>query len=820
MCFSIFIYLCLVIWEYGILKISKISGVENQQIYGSGKVNKNSANSHQEKQITQLSNICYKPVSFGRTKAEHKSWGASVNPKTKEVSFKLFTYPDTKKVEVTIEKRDNPQKTKTYTLENKGQGVFETKSPLSPAEAAHGDKYYYTIYKGNGDIDRVKDPYSNRQEKLLGESTIYDHSLYNWNDADWYKNNKNRISRKANAQNGLSDVNSARIFEFNPETITKRGTLQSAQAIIKSISEAGFNAVEIMPVENTFSINWGYDGVDKMAPAEHLGGPDGLKSFVDYAHKNGINVIMDMVPNHLGPDGASLLKTGPYIKGSNCFGEAFNFEGENSRYVRDYMVNAALNWIENYHCDGLRLDMTKMMDSDTTMKQIAAEVNYHHPDAFLIAEDSRSSVNANEDGFYWEDPNEPHDKRIINPLKPFESGEGSTEEVHAQAIQQISDRNTSLGRIGFNSEWDFNFFHTLKDALYGVANMDELEKASYCSQDRVKYVMSHDEIGNFEGSRLIPKLMVPMLHLNDNMILNMVDYDRADALRAQKNISMESALNTVKLQKAQFTGEKLATMLEEGELDKYNTSNLTSPRWIREVNNAFRKDVLLPLGIKPSSGITYESIKTMYYRSFNKNKMAMARIFATPGPKMVFQGDERADLTPFRFFREFDSVKYEEYLYNEKGYEPGKKAMQDSQFGNILYSSEGRKNRSRFKNLIKDLNKLNMENPALTRGRLVPEDTVKHPYSQVFANHAVDGESRNEIYSITNFSPSAYPRSNATDYYIKFPKGKWAEVINTCDKKYGGTGKYNNTEIIESDGVNNVPVKLGGESTAIFKRVG
>ena len=55
------------------------------------------------------------------------------------------------------------------------------------------DKYYYTIYKGNGDIDQVKDPYSFRQEELLGKSTIYDHSSYKWNDADWYKNNKNSM---------------------------------------------------------------------------------------------------------------------------------------------------------------------------------------------------------------------------------------------------------------------------------------------------------------------------------------------------------------------------------------------------------------------------------------------------------------------------------------------------------------------------------------------------------------------------------------------------------------------------------------------------
>ena len=800
------------------MKINKINSINNIpaiKANTSTETNK----TPEQKEINELSNVYYKPITFGRTAREHKSWGAQVNPKTKEVSFKILTYPDTKKVEVTIEKKYNPRITNTYTLENKGSGIFETKRPISPEDAANGDKYYYTIYKGNGDIDKVKDPYSFRQEQLLGKSTIYDHSLYKWQDADWYKTNKNRISRKADKENGLQSVKSARIYEFNTASLTQKGTFEAAKGVIKNLKELGFNAIEIMPAENTYSFNWGYDGVDKMAPSEHLGGPDQLKELVDYAHEYGLNVIMDMVPNHLGPDGASLLKTGPFIKGNNCFGEAFNFEGENSRYVRDYIVNAALNWIENYHCDGLRLDMTKFMESDSTMKQIAAEINYHKPEAFLIAEDSRSNISANSDGIFWDNPDEPHDKRVINPLKDFESGEGATEYQHTIAIEDISNGRTSLGRLGFDSEWDFNYFHTLKDAAYGVIDMDAYEKACYCSQDRVKYVMSHDEIGNFEGTRLIPKLMVPMLHLNDNITLNSEDIKRAQAYSEMKGVDIGEANRIVSVQKAQFAAEKLAIMLQEGLLDKYDTTELTSYAWRNEANKAFKRDVLSPLGIKLTSGINYKTIKTMYKRSFEKNKMLMARTFATPGPKMVFQGDERADLTPFRFFREFDSVKKEDNLYIEKGYAPGKAALQESTLGNIKYSKEGRANILKFKNLIKDLNKINNENPALVKGHLVPENTVKHQSSQVFANHAVDSDSANEIYTITNFASISYPSNTAAQYYIKFPQGKWVEILNTSDKKYGGTGLYNNNSVIESDGVNNVPVNLSSESTLIFKKV-
>ncbi len=770
-------------------------------------------------QIKSLSNICYKPISFGRTWAEHKSWGATIDPKTKEASFKLLTYPDTKAVIVNVTKKDNPESRKAYELKNQGNGIFATEKNIPAGEVEHGDKYSFTIYKGNGEIATVKDPYSFRQESLLGASTVYDHSLYEWNDKEWFTNNTNRISRLANKQNGLKTVDEARIFEFNTASLTKKGNFDSAKAVIKTLPDMGFNSIEIMPVENTYSFNWGYDGVDKMAPAEHLGGPDKLKELIDFAHEQGLNVIMDMVPNHLGPDGAALTKTGPYTAGNNCFGEAINYEGKDSRYVRDFMVNAALNWLDNYHCDGLRLDMTKFMNSDYAMKQIAAEVNYHKPDAFLIAEDARTSISVDDNGNFWDNHDEPHDKRVTNQLKDYETGAGQSENVHCDAIEQISASKASLGRLGFDSEWDFNYFHTLKDGMYGAIDLDKYEKACYCSQGRVKYIMSHDEIGNFEGSRLLSKLMVPMLHLNDNVELSEEDNKRAVDYKELKGCSIDDAKRTITFQKAQLTSEKLAIMLQTGQLDKYDTSMITSKRQIQNIHQAFNNEVLKPLGIKTSSGITYDIVKTMFNKSLSKNKMALARTYAIPGPKMIFQGDERADLTPFRFFRQFESVKNETYLDVEKGYKSGKAALEESTIGNIKYSTSGRIKMTKFKQLTKDLNKLNAENPALTKGYLETSGTVKHQASQVFATHAKDPDSNNEIFTVTNFLDASYPRSDAANYYIKFPEGEWVEILNTDDKKYGGSGNYNNNSHISSNGRDNVPISIAGESTTIFKRI-
>ena len=803
------------------MKIQKIYSLNTSKLKSAVRDmsgSKNAENSN--RQINDISNICYKPLSFGRTLAEHKSWGAQINPETKEASFKILTYPDTKRVTVTVEKRNDRKQKKEYELQNMGEGIFATKDSIKKGEVEHGDIYYYTIYKGNGDIDKVKDPYSYRQETLLGESTIYDHSLYKWNDSDWYNKDKNRISKRANSQNGLKPVAAARIFEFNTATLTKNGDFESAKKVLNSLPKIGFNTIEIMPVEATYSYNWGYDGVDKLAPSEHLGGPDSLKSLVDYAHSIGLNVIMDIVPNHLGPDGASLKATGPYTDGSNDFGEKFNYEGKDSKYVRDYIVNSALNWISNYHCDGLRLDMTKYMQSDSTMKQIAAEVNYHCPDAFLIAEDGRGGVGVDSHGNAYSDDNIIHDMRVLNPLSSQEAPVGKSEAEHCYAIDSISNNQTNLSRLGYDSEWDFNFFHTMKMALYDLVNLDEIEKVSTESADRVKYIMSHDEIGNFDGSRLISKLMVPMLHLNENMVFNSDDDKRVNDLVRQKGKSYKDAHDMVTYQKAQLASEQLAIMLQTGKLNKYDKKNIHAQSWVESIDNSFNREVLQPLGIKPDSGITYDRLKSVFNTSFSKYKMALARMYATPGPKMIFQGDERADLTPFRFFRQFESVKYEDYLYTEKGYQPGRPALEESKIGSIKYSNEGKSLMNHCKELTHDLNKINDENPALINGRIITENTVKHPYSQVMATHARHDESGNEIYAITNFLNADYPRSDASDYYMKFPKGKWVEVLNTDDEKYGGSGYYKNLNEINSDGNSSVPVKIAGKSTLIFKRVG
>ncbi len=768
---------------------------------------KQNKNSNQTK-VNEINKHFY-PVLFKRRWKEHTSWGAIVDPKTKDVTFKLFTFPDAKSVNAVVEKKKTGE-TLSFPLENKQNGIFQTKNPIPSSLIQENDQYYYVIQKSDNSTVKVNDPYSFMVDFNSGKSIIYDQSRYQWHDNNWFSNNPKRISRLANKTNKLTKVNDARIYEANIATLTKNGDFTSAAKKLDEIAKKGFNAIHVMPVEETLDyFNWGYDGRYKTAVAQNLGGADNFKKFVDMAHNKNLNVIIDMVPNHLGPDGQKLRETGPYIKGGNAFGDAWNYEGKNSTYVRDFMVNAALYWLKNYHCDGIRFDMTKFMDSDITMKQIAAEINYHFPDAFLIAEDARSSI-ASDGKSYWQDYSRKHDERILCKLTPEENSPNMDEETHNDVIEKMNPEKgrTNLSRLGFNTEWDFNYFHTLKNHLYGNCNLDELYEACLQGQTRLKYVMSHDEIGNYEGTRLIPKLIVPMLHLNENVILNKQDIERASKLAQLKNIDIGQALNYVTLQKAQMVSEKLVDLYTKGTLDNYDEYDYES----------FYQQELQSLGIKKEAYITPKKIKAMYKKAFDSYKMAQALTYSQNGPKMTFQGDDEVTNVPFRFFRQSKRTPYEPNLYIEKGYNSNHEGFEASKMSNSSAKGEAFENKCGAIRLTKDLNKLAQENTAMSNGAIIRENSIIHHNSQVIALNMRDFENGNEIFTIANFSDMKYPRDDADRYYINFPEGTWQEAINTDDVKYKGEG-YTNKQTITSDGQTPIPLNLSNRTTIIFKKI-
>ena len=203
-----------------------------------------------------------------------------------------------------------------------------------------GTEYGYLV-NGEGPFP---DPRSQRQPDGVHDlSRTFDSSSYAWKDSDW-------------AGRGLGG---AVIYELHLGTFTPEGTLDSAAEKLDYLVDLGIDFVELLPV-NAFNgpHNWGYDGVLWFAVHEGYGGPEAYQRFVDAAHAVGLGVIQDVVYNHLGPSGNYLPKFGPYLKSGegNTWGDSVNLDGSGSDEVRQYILDNAAMWLDDFHVDGLRLD--------------------------------------------------------------------------------------------------------------------------------------------------------------------------------------------------------------------------------------------------------------------------------------------------------------------------------------------------------------------------------------------------------------------------------------------------------------------------------
>ena len=188
------------------------------------------------------------------------------------------------------------------------------------------------------------DPRSAWQPRgVHGPSRVVDHGAFPWTDHGF---------RAPPLASGL-------VYELHVGTFTPDGTFASAMERLDYLAELGVTHVELMPVAAfPGTRGWGYDGVGLYAVHAPYGGPDGLKAFVDACHARGMAVILDVVYNHLGPEGNYLHRFGPYFtdRYATPWGEAVNFDGAGSHEVRRFVIDNALMWLRDYHVDALRLD--------------------------------------------------------------------------------------------------------------------------------------------------------------------------------------------------------------------------------------------------------------------------------------------------------------------------------------------------------------------------------------------------------------------------------------------------------------------------------
>ena len=180
-------------------------------------------------------------------------------------------------------------------------------------------------------LPRVSQP-----EDVHGPSEVIDPAHFPWTDDDW----------------AGRPWNEAVIYDLHVGAFTPEGTFASAATHLKELAGLGITAVEIMPVADfPGRRNWGYDGVLFYAPDSSYGRPDDFKRFVQDAHVVGIMVILDVVYNHFGPDGNFIPSYAPAFftdRHATPWGDAVNFDGPESGPVRDFVIENALYWIEEF----------------------------------------------------------------------------------------------------------------------------------------------------------------------------------------------------------------------------------------------------------------------------------------------------------------------------------------------------------------------------------------------------------------------------------------------------------------------------------------
>lgn len=345
------------------------------------------------------------PVSAQPAFARQFAVGAELRGEA--ASFRVWA-PDHQDVTLVIEDDRFPNG-HVVRMRAESNGYFS-----ATVDAVHaGMRYRYRV---GHEVDLLPDPASRFQpEGPHGPSELVDPQAYTWHDSNW---------------RGVSD--GAQVFyELHVGTFTEDGTWPAAIEELPALADLGITVIEVMPVaEFPGRFGWGYDGVDLYAPSHLYGRPDDFRRFVDRAHALGLAVILDVVYNHVGPDGNVLGRfarryfTSRY---KNDWGDAINFD-DDAAPVREFVVENAAYWIREYHLDGLRLDATQQI-FDASPVNVMADIG----SAVRRAAGNRHTIVAAE--------NEPQDTRLI--------------------------RRTADGGFGLDALWNDDFHHATTVALTG-----------------------------------------------------------------------------------------------------------------------------------------------------------------------------------------------------------------------------------------------------------------------------------------------------------------------------------------------------------------
>jgi maltooligosyltrehalose trehalohydrolase len=328
--------------------------------------------------------------------------GAEIIPQ-QGVHFRVWA-PDHKEVTLVLE--NHPGKSSSFPMKPEKSGYFSLLVP----DAKKGTLYRFKLGRSK---QLMTDPASRFQPMgINGPSCVVD-TKHHWTDQKWP---------------GLQ-MKQQILYEIHIGTFTQEGTFKAAMKQLKELASLGITTLEIMPI-NEFpgKFGWGYDGTHLFAPTHLYGTPSDVKAFINKAHALGLGVILDVVYNHLGPEGSHMLHfSKDYLnkKLHTDWGKPVNFD---SSPVREFFLANVRYWIEEYHFDGLRVDATPWFFSSTPVHILAdltktAKEAAGKKDIIVIGE------------------NEPQDAKLLRPYKK--------------------------GGYGFDALWNEDFHHTAHVRLTG-----------------------------------------------------------------------------------------------------------------------------------------------------------------------------------------------------------------------------------------------------------------------------------------------------------------------------------------------------------------
>ena len=407
---------------------------------------------------------------------------AGVELQSNDMAHARVWAPACGRVEIVFERGRGPSR--AVAMERDGEGFHEA---LVEGVRA-GDRYWYRL-----DGDRLRpDPVSRFQpEGPHGPSEVVDPASFKWTDGEW---------------RGLRPDGHV-IYEMHVGTFTPAGTWQAAAAELSELARLGVTIVEMMPVADFAGRwGWGYDGVNLYAPTRVYGTPDDLRRFVDRAHALGLGVILDVVYNHFGPDGNYIGEFSPEYftdRYKNDWGQAINFEGPAP--AREFFVQNAGYWIDEFHFDGVRLDATQDIHDASPTHVVASMIE-------------RARTCAHEAGrhVYIAAENEPQDTRLVRP--PSAGGYGAdavwNDDYHHSALVALTGRReayyqdykgtpqemVSCAKFGYlyQGQW-----YTWQNKPRGTFALD-LKPYRF-----ITYLENHDQVANTPFGRRVHQMTSP-----------------------------------------------------------------------------------------------------------------------------------------------------------------------------------------------------------------------------------------------------------------------------------------------------------------------